>query len=258
MDPVDKAREAAKRFFGRSDVFAEVTNHLTRCRGKDLQLAPSDLCDLEGTPVMKNGRPFHVPEERDLMRLWQLKGGKSCIFALDLEYEPIYPTEIRYRDALTYYDELATVFKEWDFVSEIRKNNPDDGLRDGAYLMSKMLIHFPKGVKLVPVVSMTVYLGRKPWDTPQSIYEQMSHVPKALLEFESDYQMNVLDPHTITDEACRQFQTELRYVVPMLKYRSNLKALEAYFGGERPDALSPEAAALLRAHGYPNLAPEKG
>lgn len=255
---MEMAKEAAMQFFGRSDVFAEVTNHLTRCRGADLQMDVSDLCDLEGTPVMKNGRTFHVPEERDLMRLWRVKGEKSCIFALDLEYEPIYPTEIRYRDALTYYDELGTVFKEWDFVSEIRKNNPNDGLRDGAYLLSKMLIHFPKGVKLVPVVSMTVYLGREPWDKPQSIYAQMSDVPRELLELEPDYQMNVLDPHTITDEACRRFQTELRYVIPMLKYRSNPAALEACFGGEGPDALSPETAALLRTHVYPDLAPERG
>ncbi len=242
---MEKAKEAAVQFFGRSDVFAEVFNHVL---GKKL-VPPEALQDLEGVQIREGGKPFHVPEERDLMRLWVKDGKSYCILALGLAYKPVYPTEMRYRDALTFYDEFGTVYEDWAAAAaEARKIGPFDG----SVLLTDLILCAPKGEKLIPVISATVNLAPKAWDTPTTIAEMVG-IPE--LAEENQYEMHLLDPFKTADDVCRQFQTELRSVLPMLKHRGNPAALEACFGGDPPCNLSPEAVALLRTHGYPDDVP---
>ncbi len=254
MDPMNKVKQAARQFFGRRDVCAEVFNYTFAEREDGRLVAPEDLYSLEGRRILEGGDPFHVPGERDVMWLWQPEGQPEAILALHLAYEPFVPGLTTLLDALTYFDEIATVSTEKARLPKVRKGDEIiigddlDAILDGC----------PKGVKLVPVCTVTVYLGETEWDMPlnsQALYPDQDH---DILRLTSNYKTILFDPAGIQDAAWGHFQSELRSVLPMLKYRSNLKALEAYFGGERPDTLSPEAAALLQAHGYPNLAPEKG
>ncbi len=246
---MDEARQAARQFFGRNDVFAETANYLLR-DGKQ-RFAPEELCDLEGMEIKEGGKPFHVPEERDLMRFWNGGDQGHLIIALDLAYQPAWPTEMRYRDALTYYDEFGTVYEDWATAAAgIRKQPPVDG----SVYFTELILRAPRDEKLIPVISLHVNLQPKAWDTPLSIAEMVGN-PVMAKAF-GKYEMRLLDPYNTEDDVCRQFQTELRYIVPMLKYRGSPEKLEAYFGADKPGTLSPEAVALLRTHGYPDWVPE--
>ena len=244
---MDEARQAARQFFGRNDVFAETANYLLR-DGKQ-RFAPEELCDLEGMEIKEGGKPFHVPEERDLMRFWNGGDQGHLIIALDLAYQPAWPTEMRYRDALTYYDEFGTVYEDWATAAAgIRKQPPVDG----SVYLTELILRAPRDEKLIPVISLNVNLQPKAWDTPITYHEMLHMKDPEVLKLIQDYGMYLLDPYNTEDDVCRQFQTELRYILPMLKYRDSPEKLEACFRADKPSALSPEALELLRTHGYPD------
>ena len=53
--------------------------------------------------------------------------------------------------------------------------------------------------KLIPVVTITLYLGTKNWDGPRSLVEMMPHIDKRFRPFINDYRINLLNPLEITD-----------------------------------------------------------
>ena len=58
---------------------------------------------------------------------------------------------------------------------------------------------FTKEDKLIPVITITVYLGTKEWDGPRKLSDMFGDVDEELLPFIPDYRINLLAPREITD-----------------------------------------------------------
>ena len=78
-------------------------------------------------------------------------------------------------------------------------------------------------VKLIPVVTITLYLGTKNWDGPRSLVEMMPHIDKRFRPFINDYRINLLNPLEITDFS--KFETGLRPLFELLKNASDEEKL---------------------------------
>ena len=62
---------------------------------------------------------------------------------------------------------------------------------------------FTKEDKLIPVITITVYLGTKEWDGPRKLSDMFGDVDEELLPFIPDYRINLLAPR---DQSSRFLQ----------------------------------------------------
>lgn len=87
----------------------------------------------------------------------------------------------------------------------------------------------PRGTKIIPVVTLVFYTGRKPWDGPRSIYD-MFDVPETmkgwLLQAAPDYKMNLIDARHMTVEQLNEFAGDLKAFLLMLQEHFSKKQLE--------------------------------
>ena len=69
--------------------------------------------------------------------------------------------------------------------------------------------------KLIPVITITVYLGTKEWDGPRKLSDMFDDVDEELLPFIPDYRINLLAPREITDFT--GFRTSIRQLFEVLQ-----------------------------------------
>ena len=69
--------------------------------------------------------------------------------------------------------------------------------------------------KLIPVITITVYLGTKEWDGPRRLSDMFGDVDEELLPFIPDYRINLLAPREITDFT--GFRTSIRQLFKVLQ-----------------------------------------
>ena len=74
---------------------------------------------------------------------------------------------------------------------------------------------FAKEDKLIPVITITVYLGIKEWDGPRKLSDMFGDVDEELMPFIPDYRINLLAPREITDFT--GFRTSIRQLFEVLK-----------------------------------------
>ena len=79
----------------------------------------------------------------------------------------------------------------------------------------EFLSGFTKEDKLIPVITITVYLGTKEWDGPRKLSDMFGDVDEELLPFIPDYRINLLAPREITDFT--GFRTSIRQLFEVLK-----------------------------------------
>ena len=69
--------------------------------------------------------------------------------------------------------------------------------------------------KLIPVITITVYLGTKEWDGPRKLSDMFDDVDEELMPFIPDYRINLLAPREITDFT--GFRTSIRQLFEVLQ-----------------------------------------
>lgn len=79
----------------------------------------------------------------------------------------------------------------------------------------EFLSGFTKTDKLIPVITITVYLGIKEWDGPRKLSDMFGDVDEELLPFIPDYRINLLAPREITDFT--GFRTSIRQLFEVLQ-----------------------------------------
>ena len=79
----------------------------------------------------------------------------------------------------------------------------------------EFLSGFTKEDKLIPVITITVYLGTKEWDGPRKLSDMFGDVDEELRPFIPDYRINLLAPREITDFT--GFRTSIRQLFEVLQ-----------------------------------------
>ena len=78
--------------------------------------------------------------------------------------------------------------------------------------------------KLIPVITITVYLGTKEWDGPRKLSDMFGDADRELLPFISDYRINLLAPREITDFT--GFRTSIRQLFEVLKNANDKEKMQ--------------------------------
>ena len=77
---------------------------------------------------------------------------------------------------------------------------------------------YKKDDKLLPVITIVLYFGSKPWDGPMSLHEMLQIDDPALLQYVADYPLQLIDPHRMDAEALYKFKTNAREVLTFIKH----------------------------------------
>ena len=88
-------------------------------------------------------------------------------------------------DALNYASQVEKIAYE-------HKKTKD--LKDAEFLSG-----FAKEDKLIPVLTITIYWSSKEWDGARSLHEMFDIEDEHILEYVTDYKLNLITPHDIKD-----------------------------------------------------------
>ena len=125
-----------------------------------------------------------------------------------------------------------------------------DGKPKLQFTEDEFLSKFPKGAKLDDVLTLTVYLGEKPWDAPLTYFESLNMSEDAK-KYKSDIRFYFIDPREIDEADFEGFETEIGDVYRFLKYRDEqfVDSLDDFLQTHIGMTLSEKGAKLLLACG---------
>lgn len=205
MGEVDKI---ARIFENENDVFAEMFN-VGYFKGSYF-VDPGSLHNRLTQEVdfgsSKNGKLRQT--ERDLIKEVLKTDGKVAYLLLAVENQKHVDYAMPWR--VMDYDN-GSYRSQIDHLKAINKDN-SKGATNAEFVSG-----LRKEDRLIPVITLVVYLGDKPWDGPRSLKE-MFDVDPELEPFISDYRMNLIEPLTMSDDDLNQFQTNLREIFGIIRY----------------------------------------
>ena len=209
-----------KHYMADNARFADAFNYYLY--GGKQMIAPDGLSPLDTTEIAIPYGDEHkasVQKYRDLLKSWQVKTNGRAIYALlgtELESEVNYamPVKAVLYDSLHYVTQVETIRKS------IRKSLKKEKapLTPGEFLSG-----FRKEDRLVPIVTLVLFLKDTEWDGPTHLREMFADTEAQLLSFVPDYRINLLAPNRIPKEDFDKFQTD---VGPLLEYIKNQKDKE--------------------------------
>ena len=186
-------------------------------------LRPEQLSDVPGEQGIvildENGSKRVVERRRDIIKKAAF-GAYFILTAVENQDSVHYGMPVRNMmyDALDYTERI-------DRLRDIHKKQGDI-LNGGGFLSG-----ITREDRLVPVVSLILYHGAKPWDGPKSLYD-MLELDTSLMEADAlkqvlpDYRINLIDASGI--EHPERFCTSLQHIFSMLKYKSDKQGLYLY------------------------------
>lgn len=111
---------------------------------------------------------------------------------------------------------------------------------------AEYLSGFRKGDRLIPVITLTIYLGTDEWDGPLSLKEMLNTEDSRVLELIGDYKVNLIAPSLLSDDDLGKFTSDFRELMEYIKYSNDWKKLEEVTGqGAKYRHLEPDAANLM-------------
>ena len=199
----------AKEYFADNARFADLCNNILY-GGREVIL-PENLKERDTTEVLTalglDKKTIAVQKLRDIFKNASIKyTGKSYVVLIGVENQSdihyAIPVKNMFYDVMAYGNQVKETAKK-------HRKEKDTATSD------EFLSGFTKTDKLIPVITITVYLGTKEWDGPRKLSDMFGDVDEELLPFIPDYRINLLAPREITDFT--GFRTSIRQLFEVLK-----------------------------------------
>ena len=212
MIPLSDKDSVSKKYLQDKDRFADLFNFYLYDGQQVIQ--PAQLREMDTTaitlPYGQDRKVSSVQKQRDIIKVVSAMTDGHCdylLLAIEVQSELHYamPPKNMLYDAMQYADQVSQTAKTH------RKNQ--DEASSGEFLSG-----FYKTDKLLPVITLTVYLDAAEWDAPRSLHEMLLVEDERLLPFIPDYKLNLITPADIADTDFTKFHTELSPVLKYLKY----------------------------------------
>lgn len=122
-------------------------------------------------------------------------------------------------DAMQYSKQVEEARKSYREAEKTQKINK---VTAGEFLSG-----FHWGDRLIPVVTLMIYFGPDEWDAPVTLHEMFSVQNDKILNYVSDYRINLISPAAMSEEEIDKFQTSLREVMLYIKYSQDKDKLRS-------------------------------
>ena len=199
----------AKEYFADNARFADLCNNILY-GGREVIL-PENLKERDTTEVLTalglDKKIIAVQKLRDIFKNASIKyTGKSYVVLIGVENQSdihySIPVKNMFYDVMAYGNQVKETAKKHRREKDIATSD-------------EFLSGFTKEDKLIPVITITVYLGIKEWDGPRKLSDMFGDVDEELLPFIPDYRINLLAPREITDFT--GFRTSIRQLFEVLQ-----------------------------------------
>ena len=203
-------------------------------------LRPEQLSDVpneQGIVILdKDGKKRVVERRRDIIK--KASFGAYFILAAEENQDTIHygmPVRNMMYDALDYTEQM-------ECLKQAHKSRGD--VLDGGGFLSGIT----REDRLMPVVSLILYHGSKPWDGPRSLYDMLgldasAKETLALKQVLPDYRINLIDASNI--EHPELFCTSLQHVFSMLKYNTDKQKFYGYAKQHQKDLQDMDDDSML-------------
>ncbi len=229
-----KIDSETKEYVKRPEVFVDLFNHLIY-DGKEV-IDPNRLQELDTAstfiPFDENGKAFPVQRYRDVLKSAVIMKDDNVAYNLILGVEN--QTTIHYAmpvrnmgyDAFNYASQVKSISKH----SKFKNANME------------FLKRLKKDDKIIPVITLVVYFGQKPWDGPMSIYEMFTTNEKEILKFVPNYKMNLISPVSMEREEIDKFKSNFKELAAFIRCGKDKKAMQELVKQEAYKHLDPVVA----------------
>ena len=226
--------------------FADVFNYLLY-DGEQV-IDPEELRPFESAELaIPYGNEVRQPRQklRDVLKLWQQKtDGKAIYTVLGGEIQDQVHYAMPVRNGLYDFMDYA------DQVERARKSYRKQVQKEGAGKMTgaEYLSGFRKEDRLMPVITLVIFLGASEWDAPMSIHEMLSIGDEHLLKYVPDYRIHLIAPSQMRDADFLKFRTGFGQVLQYIKYSRNKEKLyQIIHESDRFREMDEDSANLLNA-----------
>ena len=227
--------DLTKKYIEQNDRFADVCNFYL-FNGKQVinpnELIEQDVTELE--VILGDGKSASVQKLRDILKKTVLKYDGKAVYMIvgienqhDIHYAMVVKNMVY--DALNYASQVEKIAKEHREAKDVK----------GAEFLSG----FTKTDKLLPVVTITIYWNSGKWDGPRSLHEMLDVSNEEILQYVSDYKLNLIVPDEIEDFS--KFVTELKSVFEIVGVSDDKNEFIQYCKNSLNTEISFEAANLL-------------
>ena len=231
-----KTESVACEYLKADDVFADVLN-IALYSGENV-VKPENLSELDSTYMLempdefagktagkKNNSKTQVRKYRDILRMIRLKGTEDdAEYCVRLIAGVEQQTNVHYampvRDML--YDAL-------EYAEQVKSKAEKKIRLTGAEFLSGMR----KNDKLIPVVTIVVYLQPEEWDGPKSLHEMLDFtgMTDEMVGMIPDYKMMILQPSAYEEAEKSGLKSTLSIVLGLLKRAGSKTEFKNYIDG---------------------------
>lgn len=191
---------------------------------------PERLHSLDTTvisiPHGVDGCEVPVQKYRDGLKYLTAMEDESAVYLMlgvenQSEIHYAMPVKNMVYDALQYAQQVEHIAKVHRNARRKGNLTEKQKINNGEYLTG-----FYKTDRLVPVITLVVYFNSEVWDGPMCLHDMFTVEDKNILNFVSDYKINLLSPANMTDEQISRFKTNLREVMLFIKYSKDKDRLK--------------------------------
>ena len=116
---------------------------------------------------------------------------------------------------------LGYLKQKKDISAEHFRNKEEKPTKD------EYLSEFYREDRLIPEITLVLYLGEKPWDGAKSLHELLDFagVPEEVRKYVGNYGIHILDVRNTTDGELQKFPRDIRFMLLFMKYAKDKEAL---------------------------------
>ncbi len=246
---MSKKDTSMKALLSKNEVFADACNQYF-FHGENV-VSPECLKELDSTelalPFGKSDRESVANQKyRDLLKHYTVKSDSKsvyCIFGIEAQSKVHYAMPVRN----LLYDAMHLSKQVADTSRKHKEQKKSKGSAIEEITSAEYLSGFYKTDKIIPVLTLVVYLGVKPWDGPTSLSEMYTETDERILQHVMDYKMHILDLTHCNEEEISRFCDELFQVTTFVKSSETGKELkEKVIQSERFSHVSREVIDVVQ------------
>lgn len=112
---------------------------------------------------------------------------------------------------------------------------------------------FSREDRLKPVITVVINFSTKKWDGPRRLSEMMQIPNEQVRKLVRDYEMLIIDPHSMDEEEFEKFSTDFGLTMRFLKHASREGEIEKLLQEKKEYKISRKAADVLNACAHLHL-----
>lgn len=230
-----------KQYLSRNDIFADICNFYLYDGNPVIKpeqlhpLDPNEFAFLQpDASTSHKKQSAAISKQRDVLKhLSAMTTDDAAYLIIGIENQSDIHYAMPVRNML--YDALQYHRQMQEIAEKHRNNKTNQNFTSG----------FQKEDELIPVITIVVYFGAKPWDGAMSLHEMMPSAPPELLQYVADYPLLLIDPHRMQDDTANKLQSNAREIFTFIKYAKDKDKLLELLQKPRFHTLDPLAAEII-------------